>query len=103
VENTGERRQHGKHFIRDHNGQPAKKPFYLKREVWRKQTISSSRSKARLPDQCTHTTGDFVGSALIFRGIPAEVDAVTVEPGGAMRWELGPLERIWLRILRRRP
>ena len=37
--------------------------------------------------------GDFVGSALIFSGIPAEVDAVTVEPGRAMRWELGPLER----------
>src|SRR6516164_8000770 len=38
-------------------------------------------------------TGDFVGSALIFSGIPAEMDAVTVEPGRAMRWELGPLER----------
>jgi hypothetical protein len=38
-------------------------------------------------------TGDFVGSALIFSGIPAEVNAVTVEPGRAVRWELGPLER----------
>ena len=38
-------------------------------------------------------SGDFVGSALIFSGIPAEMDAVTVEPGRAMRWELGPLER----------
>jgi hypothetical protein len=37
--------------------------------------------------------GDFVGSALIFSGIPAEVDAVTVEPGRAMRWELGTLQR----------
>jgi hypothetical protein len=26
-------------------------------------------------------------------GIPAEVDAVTVEPGRAMRWEVGALER----------
>jgi CRP-like cAMP-binding protein len=33
--------------------------------------------------------GDFVGSALILSGIPAEVDAVTVEPGRAMRWEVG--------------
>jgi hypothetical protein len=37
--------------------------------------------------------GDFVGSALILSGIPAEVDAVTVEPGRAMRWEVGALER----------
>jgi hypothetical protein len=37
--------------------------------------------------------GDFVGSALILGGIPAEVDAVTVEPGHAMRWEVGALER----------
>jgi CRP-like cAMP-binding protein len=37
--------------------------------------------------------GEFVGSALIFSGIPAEVDAVTVEPGRAMRWELGTLQR----------
>jgi hypothetical protein len=37
--------------------------------------------------------GDFVGSALILGGIPAEVDAVTVEPGRAMRWEVGALER----------
>jgi len=37
--------------------------------------------------------GDFLGSALIFSGIPAEVDASTVEPGRAMRWEIGPLER----------
>jgi CRP-like cAMP-binding protein len=37
--------------------------------------------------------GDFVGSALIFSGIPAEVDAATMEPGRAMRWEIGPLER----------
>jgi hypothetical protein len=37
--------------------------------------------------------GDFVGSALILGGIAAEVDAVTVEPGRAMRWEIGVLER----------
>jgi CRP-like cAMP-binding protein len=37
--------------------------------------------------------GDFVGSALILSGIPAEADAVTVEPGRAMRWEVGALER----------
>ena len=37
--------------------------------------------------------GDFVGSSLIFSGIPAGVDAVTGEPGRAMRWEIGPLER----------
>jgi Popeye protein conserved region len=37
--------------------------------------------------------GDFVGSALILSGIPAEVDAVAVEPGRAMRWEVGALER----------
>jgi Popeye protein conserved region len=37
--------------------------------------------------------GDFVGSALILSRVPAEVDAVTVEPGRAMRWEVGALER----------
>jgi hypothetical protein len=37
--------------------------------------------------------GDFVGSALILSGIPAEADAVTVEPGRAMRWEVAALER----------
>src|SRR5262249_53907740 len=37
--------------------------------------------------------GDFVGSALILSGVPADVDAVTVEPGRAMRWEVGALER----------
>jgi Popeye protein conserved region len=37
--------------------------------------------------------GDFVGSALILSGIPAEVDAVTVEPGRAMRWQVAALER----------
>ena len=37
--------------------------------------------------------GDFVGSALILSGIPAEADAITVEPGRAMRWEVGVLER----------
>jgi len=37
--------------------------------------------------------GDFVGSALILSGIAPELDAVTVEPGRAMRWEVGALER----------
>ena len=37
--------------------------------------------------------GDFVGSALILSGIPAEADAVTVESGRAMRWEIRALER----------
>jgi Popeye protein conserved region len=37
--------------------------------------------------------GDFVGSALILSRVPAEVDAVTLEPGRAMRWEVGALER----------
>ncbi len=37
--------------------------------------------------------GDVVGSALILSGIPAEMDAVVVEPGRAMRWEIGALER----------
>jgi hypothetical protein len=37
--------------------------------------------------------GDFVGSALILSGIPADMNAVTVEPGRAMRWEVGALDR----------
>ena len=37
--------------------------------------------------------GNVVGSALILTGVPSEVDAVKVEPGRAMRWELGALER----------
>ena len=37
--------------------------------------------------------GDVVGSALIFSSIPAEVDAVVLEPGRAMRWQFGTLER----------
>jgi hypothetical protein len=37
--------------------------------------------------------GDFVGSALILSGVPADVDAVTVEPVRAMRWEVVTLER----------
>jgi CRP-like cAMP-binding protein len=37
--------------------------------------------------------GDLVGSALIFSGIAAEVEAVTLEQGRAMCWELGPLQR----------
>jgi Popeye protein conserved region len=37
--------------------------------------------------------GDVVGSALILSGIPAEVDAVVIEPGRAMHWQFGALER----------
>jgi Popeye protein conserved region len=37
--------------------------------------------------------GDVVGSALILSGIPAEMDAIVVEPGRAMSWEVGTLER----------
>jgi len=37
--------------------------------------------------------GNFVGSALLLSGAPAEVDAVTIEPVRAMRWEVGTLER----------
>ena len=38
-------------------------------------------------------TGDVVGSALILTGIPSSVDAVTVEPVRAMRWETGTLQK----------
>ena len=37
--------------------------------------------------------GDLVGSALILSGVPSNVDAVTVEPVRAMRWQIGTLER----------
>ena len=37
--------------------------------------------------------GDFVGSALILTGIPANVDAVTVEPVRAMRWQIEILKK----------
>lgn len=37
--------------------------------------------------------GDIVGSALILNGIPSNVDAVTVEPLRAMRWEVGTLQK----------
>jgi CRP-like cAMP-binding protein len=36
--------------------------------------------------------GDIVGSALIFSGVPADVDAVTVERVRAMRWQVGTLQ-----------
>jgi Popeye protein conserved region len=39
------------------------------------------------------TAGDIVGSALIFSGVPADVDAVTVERVRAMRWQVGTLQR----------
>jgi CRP-like cAMP-binding protein len=38
------------------------------------------------------SAGDIVGSALILSGIPADVDAVTVEQVRAMRWQVGPLQ-----------
>jgi hypothetical protein len=37
--------------------------------------------------------GEFVGSALLLSGAPADVDAVVVEPVRAMRWEVETLER----------
>lgn len=37
--------------------------------------------------------GDLVGSALILSGVPSNVDAVTVEPLRAMRWEVETLKR----------
>ena len=37
--------------------------------------------------------GDLVGSALILSGVPSNVDAVTVEPVRAMRWQIGTLQR----------
>ena len=37
--------------------------------------------------------GDIVGSALVLSGAPAEVDAVTVEPVRALRWEVETLRR----------
>jgi hypothetical protein len=37
--------------------------------------------------------GNLVGSALILNGIPSNVDAVTVEPLRAMRWQIGTLEK----------
>lgn len=39
------------------------------------------------------SAGDIVGSALIVSGIPADVDAVTVETVRAMRWQVGTLQR----------
>jgi hypothetical protein len=37
--------------------------------------------------------GNLVGSALLLSGIPADVDAVAVEPIRAIHWEVGTLER----------
>ena len=37
--------------------------------------------------------GDIVGSALALSGAPAEVDAVTLEPVRALRWEVATLRR----------
>jgi CRP-like cAMP-binding protein len=37
--------------------------------------------------------GNIVGSALLLSGVPADVDAVVVEPVRAIRWEVGTLER----------
>jgi CRP-like cAMP-binding protein len=37
--------------------------------------------------------GELVGSALILNGIPSNVDAVTVEPVRAMRWEIQTLTK----------
>jgi hypothetical protein len=37
--------------------------------------------------------GDIVGSALNITGVPADEDAVVVEPIRAISWEVGSLER----------
>ena len=37
--------------------------------------------------------GQVVGSALILSGVPSNVEAVTVEPLRALRWELGTLQK----------
>jgi hypothetical protein len=37
--------------------------------------------------------GNLVGPALLLSGVPADVDAVAVEPVRAIRWEVGTLER----------
>jgi CRP-like cAMP-binding protein len=37
--------------------------------------------------------GDIIGSALILNGIPSNVNAVTVEPLRAMRWEIATLKK----------
>ena len=37
--------------------------------------------------------GNLVGSSLLISGIPAEVDAVAIEPVRALRWEVETLER----------
>jgi Popeye protein conserved region len=37
--------------------------------------------------------GNFVGSALLLSGAPADMDATVVEPVRAVRWEVGTLER----------
>ena len=39
------------------------------------------------------TTGDFLGSALLMTGVPAEVDAVVSEPVKAVRWEVATLQK----------
>jgi CRP-like cAMP-binding protein len=49
-----------------------------------------SKDERRLGDLIP---GDFVGSALLLSGIPANVDAVTVEPLHAMRWQIRTLEK----------
>jgi len=52
--------------------------------------VTVSKDERRLGDLIP---GDFVGSALILSGIPANVDAVTVEPLHAMRWQIRTLEK----------
>ena len=43
--------------------------------------------------QILMATGDIVGSAVLLSGVPADVDAVVLEPVRAMRWEVTTLER----------
>ncbi len=42
---------------------------------------------------CDLIAGDLVGSALILSGIPANVDAVTIEPVRAMCWQVATLAK----------
>ena len=56
------------------------------------------RGKVRVTRDDDEVLGEFVaghivGSALLLSGVPAEVDAVVVEPVRCMRWEVEPLDR----------
>jgi hypothetical protein len=44
-------------------------------------------------DVATLAPGEFVGSALILSGLPADLDAVVEEPVRVVRWHVGTLEK----------